>query len=236
MGRVSYNCIIVDDDEIDRLTVLSFLKDYSFLTPVGVFDTADKALAAAGMQKPDVLLLDVDMSGMNGLQLRNQLRDVAVCIFITSYPDYALDGFELQALDFLIKPITRDRFDNAMKRLHEYLILKEKALLLEHAIGGDTIFIKEAHTEIKLQLHEVLYLEAMKDYTAVVTASRKYMMATPMGTLLQEPLFRQFIRIHRSYAVPKNFVQRISANEVKVNDVLLPVGRTYKEALALLKK
>lgn len=236
MVRASYSCIIVDDDEIDRLTVLSFLKNYSFITPIGVYDAADKALAAASSQKPDVLLLDVDMPGMNGLQLRNELRDVTACIFITSYPDYAVDGFELQALDFLVKPVTHNRFDKAMLRLQEYLMLKEKALVLEHTIGGDTVFIKEGHTEIKLQLHEILYLEAMKDYTAVITGSRKYMMATPMGTLLQELLFQQFIRIHRSYAVPKNFVQRVSANEVQINDVVLPVGRTYKDALALLKK
>lgn len=230
-------CIVVDDDEIDRLTVLAFLSEYPHIQVIDAFDSPLKALEAVATSKPDVLFLDVDMPGMSGLQLREQLMDIPACIFITSYPDYAVEGFEMQALDFLIKPVTSARFAKAIDRLNEYLLLRKKASLLRHTIGADTIFIKEGHEEIKLQLHEVLYLEAMKDYTAVMTAKRKYLVATPMGSLIQAKPFEQFIRIHRSYAVPKHFIRKIGSDELELeNAIRLPVGRTYKEALAGIKR
>ena len=229
-------CIVVDDDEIDRLTVLAFLADYPYITVLDSFDSPIKALEAILRTKPDVLFLDVDMPGMSGLQLREQLMDVPACIFITSYPDYAVEGFEKQALDFMVKPVNGARFARTMQRLQEYLLLRKQASLLHHTLGADTIFIKEGHEEIKLQLHDILYLEAMKDYTAVMTEKRKYMVATPMGSLIQEKPFEQFIRIHRSYAVPKHFIRRIGSDELQLEkDIILPIGRTYKEALAGIK-
>lgn len=229
-------CMVVDDDEIDRLTVLAFLSEYPHIKLIDSFDSPAKALEAIAISKPDVLFLDVDMPGMSGLQLRDQLMDIPACIFITSYPDYAVEGFEKQALDFLIKPVKADRFARMIGRLNEYLLLRKKANLLHHTIGADTIFIKEGHEEIKLQLHEILYLEAMKDYTAVMTDKRKYLVATPMGSLIQAKPFEQFIRIHRSYAVPKHFIRRIGSDELELeNAIRLPVGRTYKDALAGIK-
>lgn len=231
-----FSCIVVDDDEIDRLTVLAFLSEYPHIRVIDSFDAPLKALETVKTSKPDVLFLDVDMPGMSGLQLREQLMDVPACVFITSYPDYAVESFEKQALDFLVKPVAGARFAKTIERLNEYLLLRKKASLLHHTIGADTIFIKEGHEEIKLQLHDILYLEAMKDYTAVMTTKRKYMVATPMGNLIQAKPFEQFIRIHRSYAVPKHFIRRIGSDELELeNAIRLPVGRTYKEALAGIK-
>ena len=98
--------MILDDDEVDRLTVLAFLENYSFIKITGDFDNASAALEAANSNPPDALFLDIDMPGMTGLQLREKLMNIPACIFITSYPDYALEGFELAALDFLVKPFT----------------------------------------------------------------------------------------------------------------------------------
>ncbi len=236
-GKQPFTCIVVDDDEIDRLTVLAFLSEYPQATVLDSFEEPAKALEVINHSKPDVIFLDVDMPGMSGLQLREQLMNVPACIFITSYPDYAVEGFEKQALDFLVKPVSGERFQRMMERLQDYLLLRKKASLLHHTIGADTVFIKEGHEEIKLQLHEILYLEAMKDYTAVMTANRKYLVATPMGSLIQSRPFEQFIRIHRSYAVPKHFIRRIGSEELELeNAIRLPVGRTYKDALAAIKK
>ncbi|MBX2923313.1 MAG: response regulator transcription factor [Chitinophagaceae bacterium] len=231
-----FSCIVVDDDEIDLLTVLAFLSEYPHIKVTGFFDSPAKALETITATQPDALFLDVDMPGMNGLQLREKLMDVPACVFITSYPDYAVESFEKQVLDFIVKPVTATRFAKTIQRLEEYLLLRKKASLLHHTIGADTIFIREGHGEIKLQLHDILYLEAMKDYTAVMTAERKYMVATPMGSLIQAKPFEQFIRIHRSYAVPKHFIRRMSGDELELeNAIRLPVGRTYKEALTGLK-
>ena len=110
--------------------------------------------------------------------------------------------------------------------------MRKKSDLLSHALGADTIFIKDGHNQVKLQLHDILYLEALNNYTSIVTSNRKYTVLSPISGLLKEKSFRSFVRIHRSYAVQKNFISKISADEVQVaNNILLPVGRTYKESL-----
>ncbi len=231
-----FSCIVVDDDEIDRLTALAFLSEYPHIKVIGFFDSPLKALEAITITLPDVLFLDVDMPGMNGLQLREKLMDVPACVFITSYPDYAVESFEKEVFDFIVKPVTAVRFAKTIQRLEEYLLLRKKADLLHHTLGADTIFIREGHAEVKLQLCEILYLEAMKDYTAVMTAQRKYMVATSLGSLIQAQPFSQFIRIHRSYAVPKHFIRRVGSDELELeNAIRLPIGRTYKEVLTGLK-
>ena len=163
-----FNCVIADDDEIDRLTTLSFAKAYPFLNIKGCFATSDEVLDLSKTCQLDVLLLDIEMPGMNGLELRQQLLEKPACIFVTSHPDFAIEGFELSALDFLIKPLKADRFEKTMRRLEHYLMIRQKADLLDFTLGADSVFIKDGHERIKIQLHEVLYLEALKDYTSIV--------------------------------------------------------------------
>jgi DNA-binding LytR/AlgR family response regulator len=231
----TYTCIIVDDDEIDRLSALSFCRRYPFLQVTGLYDNAEKALDAASKNPPDILLLDIDMEGMSGLELRSRLEHIPACIFITSYPDYALESFEKEALDFLVKPLQSNRFAKAMERLEQYLLIKHKSELLDYTLGGDTVFIKDGHDQIKIQLHEIVYLEALKDYTGIFTSNKKYCVLTTLGSLLEQNAFQMFVRIHRSYAVQKNFINKITASKVYVNSISLPVGRSYKDALDFLK-
>lgn len=229
--QTTVSCIIVDDDEVDRLTTVSFARKYSFLSIDGVFDSAEAALQALPGLEPAVLLLDIDMPGISGLQLREQLLHIPACIFITSYADYAVDSFEKEALDFLVKPIKADRFAKAMERLKEYLVIREKASLLDERLGAGAIFIKDGYEQVKINLHEIIYLEALKDYTSIVMADRKYCVHAALGNLIREAGFQSFIRIHRSYAVQKNYIKKISASEVLVDTVALPVGRSYKDFL-----
>jgi len=231
----TYSCIIVDDDELDRLTILSYTRKYSFLQIDGVFGSAKEALSFSQNSTPDILLLDIDIPGLNGLDLRKQLAHVPACIFITSHPEYALDGFETSALDFLVKPLKADRFEKAMERLQHFMEIHYKAELLDHTLGDDTLFIKDGHNHIKLKFHEIIYLEALKDYTGIVTKKKKYCVLAPLGSLLKEKSFRTFIRIHRSYAVQKHFIDKITSKEVLVDNMPLPIGRSYKEALDKLR-
>ena len=226
-----YTCIVVDDNELDRLTVVSYARRVPFLHIAGVFGSSTEALQFTQSALPDVLFLDIDMPGINGLDMRKQLDQVPACIFITSYPEYALESFEAAALDFLVKPLKGERFEKAMERLKDYLEIRHKAELLDYTLGEDTLFIKDGHNHIKLQLHDIIYLEALKDYTGIVTPLKKYCVLTPLGNLLKEKSFQSFIRIHRSYAVQKHFIHKITPKEVMVNNLPLPIGRTYKEAL-----
>ena len=229
------SCLVVDDDEIDLLTTIAFLEDYPYLEVIGWSDSAAGGLAAAQKEPPDALFLDIDMPGMNGLELREQLLHIPACVFITSYPDYALESYEMAALDFLVKPFLPERFAKTAARLQDYFTIRRKAELLNHTLGADTIFIKDVTKQIKLQLHEIIYFEALNNYTSIVTTSRKYAVLSTLGNLLKEEAFGNFIRIHRSFAVQKHFIEKVSAGEVIAASVPLPVGRNYKDSLNFLK-
>ncbi|MEO7978659.1 LytTR family DNA-binding domain-containing protein [Flavobacterium sp.] len=230
-----YTCIIVDDDEIDRLTVLSFAKKFPVLDILGVFESAEEALLIIEKEKIDILFLDIDMPGLNGIEFRKNALEIPVCIFITAHPEHAVESFQIETLDFIVKPLKLDRFSQTMSRIEEFMEIKLKASLFEASIGGDTIYIKEGHEQTKVKLHEILYLEALKDYTLVITDKKRHCVLSSIGNLLKEDHFQSFIRIHRSYAVQKQFIQKINSTEILLNNnITIPVGRSYKDNLNLI--
>lgn len=230
-----WNCIIVDDEDVDRLMVLSFAKKFPQLNIIGAYKSAEEALPVLDKASIDVLFLDIDMPGSNGVELRRRAMDVPVCIFITGHSEYAVESFELETLDFIVKPIRFERFERAMQRVDQFLEIKEKASLFELSIGDDVIFIKEGSERSKIKLFDILYLEALKDYTLLVTEQKKHCIWSNIGSLLRQDTFQSFTRIHRSFAIQKQFVKKISAQEIMLtNNALIPVGRSYKESVKLL--
>lgn len=230
-----YNCMIIDDDEIDRLTVVSFAKKFPMLNIVGVYPDAAHALAVLETADIQILFLDIDMPELSGIEFRKRAAHIPVCIFITAHPEHAVESFQLDTLDFIVKPLKLDRFAQTMARAQDYLELKHKAQLFEASIGGDTIYIKEGHEQTKVKLHDILYLEALKDYTKIVTPHKRHCVLSSIGLLLKENNFNSFIRVHRSYAVQKQYIKKILTNEVQLNnDVLIPIGRSYKSNLTNL--
>lgn len=230
-----YSCIIVDDDEIDRLTVLSFAKKFPILNILGVFESAEEALPFIEKEKIDILFLDIDMPGLSGIDFRKKALEIPVCIFITAHPEHAVESFQIETLDFIVKPLKLDRFTQTMNRMEEFMEIKLKASLFEASIGGDTIYIKEGHEQTKVKLHDILYLEALKDYTLIITNKKRHCVLSSIGNLLKEDHFQSFIRIHRSFAVQKQFIQKINSSEIILNnDISIPVGRSYKENLSLI--
>ena len=226
------NCIIIDDDEIDRLTVVSFAKKFPSLHILGVFADAEDALPLLANETIDILFLDIDMPELSGLEFRKIAADVPVCIFITAHPEHAVESFQLDTLDFIVKPVKMERFKQTMVRIEDYMELRLKASLFEASLGGDVIYIKEGHEQTKVKLHDILYLEALKDYTKIVTQNKRHCVLSNIGTLLKATDFNSFIRIHRSYAVQKQYIKKILTHEVQLNnDVLIPIGRSYKENL-----
>lgn len=227
-----YTCIIIDDDEIDRLTVVSFAKKFPVLDILGVFESAEDALPFIDTTDIDILFLDIDMPGLSGIEFRKKALEIPVCIFITAHPEHAVESFEIETLDFIVKPLKLDRFSQTVSRIEEFMEVKLKASLFEASIGGDTIYIKEGHEQTKVKLHEILYLEALKDYTLIITNKKRHCVLSSIGNLLKEDHFQSFIRIHRSYAVQKQFIQKINTSEIILNNnIAIPVGRSYKENL-----
>jgi two-component system LytT family response regulator len=232
MPHNTHSCVIVDDNEIDRLTALAHARQYPLLDIMGVFASATEALPILQNQPVDVLLLDVDMPGLSGLELRASLMQVPVCVFITAYPDYAAESFAVDAFDYLVKPIRAERFSHMMSRVQTFFDLTRKAQLFDLSLGADTIFIKDGHQQIKVNLHEIVYLEGLKDYTRIVTSNHQYTVLSSIGNLVQELPFQSFLRIHRSYAVQRHYIDRVTSQQVYAQQFTLPVGRSYKSVLS----
>ena len=230
-----FTCIIVDDDEIDRLTVISFVKRFPEFTICGIFENAEVALKATDFNNIDVLFLDIDMPGESGLQLRKKAQQVPACVFITSHPEHALESFGLETLDFIVKPLKMERFAETVKRISEFMEIREKASLYEASLGGDVIYIKEGHDQVKVKLHEILYLEALKDYTLLVTEKKRHCVLSNLGNLLNSEHFNSFIRVHRSFAVQKQRINKVSAEALVLdNNTTIPIGRSFKENITTL--
>ncbi|MDQ0477665.1 MULTISPECIES: LytTR family DNA-binding domain-containing protein [Chryseobacterium] len=229
------NSIIVDDCEIDRLTVLSYAKKFPILNVIGVYSCAEHALKAIRENVIDVLFLDIDLPDLSGVELRKSAQEVPVCIFITSHSEFAVESFELDTLDFIVKPIKFDRFENAVKRVEEFMEIKLKANLFESSLGSDVIYIKEGHEQTKVKLHDIFYIEALGDYSLIITSQKRHCVLSSIGNLLKEVDFQSFVRIHRSFAVQRQFVQKINMHEIILNnEAVIPVGRSFKDNLNLL--
>lgn len=223
------NCIIVDDDEMDRLLVVSYAKRFSILQIAGVFETAESALSFLENNPVDIAFLDIEMPGKSGLELRKKAIEIPVCVFISSHSESAAETFELQTLDFIVKPFKFPRFEQTVKRIEEFIEIRTKASLFESTIGGDVVFVKTGHEQTKVKLHEIVYLEALKNYTILVTQTQRHCVLSNLGELLQDENFQSFVRVHRSFAVQKHFVDKIGNHEIELrNKVLIPIGRSYK--------
>ena len=227
-----WRCIIVDDETVDRLMVLSFAKRFANLDICGSFESATKALIFLENQSVDILFLDIDMPNVNGLEFRKKTLETPICIFISGHSEYAAESFEIDTLDFIVKPLKFDRFEKAMERVSKYMEMRNKANLFEMSFGQDHITVKDGHAIVRIKLSEILYLEALKDYTLIVTIKKKHCIYSNIGTILKQELFKDFIRVHRSFAIQKQFIERKTALKIYVNNnIEIPIGRSYKDNL-----
>lgn len=228
----AFDCIIVDDDEMDRLLVTAYAKRFDILNIVGIFDSAKKALEFLAKNTVDIAFLDIELENESGIELRKKALHIPACVFISSHSELAAETFGVDALDFIVKPYNFDRFSRAIFRTHEFLEMRQKAALFETSMGSDVVYLKVAGEQIKIKTHEILYLEALRNHTVVVTNEKRYSVLAFIGDLLQETVFSSFVRVHRSFAVQKNFIKKINANEVLMNNEdKIPLSRTYRESL-----
>lgn len=226
---LGYNCVIVDDSELDRLSLSAMLKRFPQFRVLGSFSSPQKALEIVNEIGVDVLFLDIEMPGLSGIELRRKLQSIPVCIFISYSQKFAVESFELETLDYLVKPLKFDRFEKTVARIENQISLHRQSLEKK---TDNTIFIKNGTQQIRLNLDEVKYLEAQKDYTRIVSISGKEMILSTLGATLETEPFKNFIRIHRSYAVPLHLIYKVNNHSVVLEDgTSLPVGRTYREKL-----
>ncbi len=230
-----FDCIIVDDDEMDKLLVVAYAKRFEILNIVGVFDSAKKALEFLSKNTVDIAFLDIELENESGIELRKKALNIPACVFISSHSELAAETFGVDALDFIVKPYNFERFSSAISRVNEFLTMRHKAALFETSIGGDVVYLKVGTEQVKIPMHEILYLEALRNHTMVVTNQKRYCVLAFISDLLNENIFGSFVRIHRSFAVQKNYIKKINTHEVLMNnEEKIPISRTYKDSLLMI--
>lgn len=225
-------CMIIDDDELDRLVLLHHLKQYDNIEVVASFDSAEKAIPYLDLPI-DLLVAETKLKGMNGLEFRKLAHKIPACIFISSHPEMAISTFEIDTLDFIPKPLKTDRFHISMQKLFDFFEMKEKCECFDALLGENCIKIKEGSNIYQVKITDILYLEALKDYTRIVTPEKKHCILDSIGNILHKSYFDSFVRIHRSFAVPRHLIRSKNNHEVElVHQIKLPIGRAYKENLS----
>ncbi|NML69846.1 response regulator transcription factor [Chryseobacterium sp. RP-3-3] len=227
-------CMIIDDDELDRLVLQHHMRQYDNIEIVASFNSAEKAFPY--LEFPiDLLICETKLDGMSGLEFRKLAHKIPACIFVSSHLELAAEAFEMDALDFITKPFKTERFHYSMQKVFNFFEMKEKCDCFDALLGENCIKIKEGGHISQIKLTDILYLEALKDYTRLVTHDKKHCILDSLGNLLHKSFFDSFVRIHRSYAVPRHFIRGKNSHEIElIHQIKLPIGRTYKESLSFL--
>ena len=221
--------LIVDDEEFSRLVIENEAGKFPFLQKKAVCSNAIEALELVTSLRPDVLFADIEMPDVNGVELIRHLRgSVPVTVFITSHPEFALESYDLDVFDYLLKPVDAQRFERCALRIRDFFDLREKAFLFEEKQEAGSIIIKQGYEKHKLYIADILYIEAMGDYTRIITGAGKYLVLESVGHMLQKLPDGKFVRIHRSYAVNRDRIRSVKGSKLYLSEYELPVGKLYK--------
>lgn len=224
------NCIIIDDEPLGRDVVESFAKEVSYLNIVGIFEDPVKALSFIEQNPVDLIFSDIEMPNINGLDFLRTLEDSPVFIFITAYREFALDGFETGATDYLVKPVRFDRFLKAVQKAKNHIDLKRNSSTSQDR--NEKIFIKSEGKIIKILLTEILYIEAQGDYLKVNTIAETYSTQMTLTAMEESLQHKGFLRIHRSFILNLDFLRSIQGNMVELlNGKYISISVNKKEEL-----
>ncbi|HEY8898391.1 MAG TPA: LytTR family DNA-binding domain-containing protein [Niastella sp.] len=228
------NCVIIEDNPVDRLLLEEYLAGYSFINITGAFVNPVESLEHLKTHIINILFLDVDMPVINGIDFLKTLPDPPPCIMVTAHPEYAIDAFDVQAIDYLLKPVKPERLEKAIQRVLELQEIKSKAVQYSMHFENDFLMIKEGTVLNKVHVADILYLEALTNYTKVVTVQKKYITLNNLKSFLDHLPEKRFLRIHRSYAVAVDKIQGVYKNELLIGEQRLPLGKTYRQEVKKL--
>ncbi len=230
------NCIAVDDEPLALDIIENYVSKHPDLELIARCNNAAEASEVLKNRKVDLMFLDIQMPEISGLSFIKSLEKKPLFIFTTAYPDYALEGFELDAIDYLLKPIAYDRFEKAVSKAQEYYKFKSSEDIAETNMEEEFIFVKANQKLIKLSYPEIYYVEAFADYVKIFLEEGKIVTLQTMKNMERKLPDDTFSRVHRSYIVNRNHVQSFSGSKIEVNGISIPIGKNYKEPFLKLMR
>lgn len=230
------NCIIIDDEPLARKGIREYIDDTDFLRLLGEYDTPLKVLDPADLAAVQLIFLDIEMPKLTGLDFLKNLRNPPPVILTTAYPQYALEGFELDVLDYLLKPISFQRFLKAVEKAKEHYAIRQVPAPVASQPAppaGDEghIFIKTGTMLKKIFYEEILFVEALQNYVAIHTKDKKYITYLTFKSIEDNLPAARFLKVHKSYIIQLSKVDGIEGNDIVIGGASIPVSRTNREEI-----
>ena len=222
------NCIAVDDEPLALDIIESYVNKHPDLNLIARCNNAAEASEILKTRKVDLMFLDIQMPEISGLNFIKSLEQKPLFMFTTAYPDYALEGFELDAIDYLLKPIAYDRFEKGVEKAKEYYEVKKNKGAAETDMDNDFIFVKANQKLIKLAYSDIYYVEAFADYVKIFLEDKKIVTLQTMKNMEKKLPSEMFSRVHRSYIVNQAKVTALSKNDVELGEIEIPIGENFK--------
>lgn len=226
---MTINCIIIDDEPLSRKGLKEYVADIPFLHLLGEYENALDAGEILAGGEVQLMFLDIQMPKITGLDYLKTLSNPPAVIFTTAFPQYALDGFELNALDYLLKPISFDRFLKAATRAKDFYELRQKNKDQVGQGAPSYFFIKADNQLVKILLNEILFVEALQNYVAIQTVTKKYISYLTFKSVEEYLPSGTFIKVHKSYIIAAEKIDSIDGNDVKIGAYHVPISRNLKE-------
>lgn len=227
-------CLIVDDEPLARELIKGYVAKLENFEIVAECSDAMKALNTLRAKPVDLMFMDIQMPQITGIEFLKTLKHPPKVIITTAYREYALDGFELDVVDYLLKPITFERFLKSVNKFYQ-MNQDDVQVVSGHTSdkGADEsfIYVKENKKVIKIYLSEIKYIEGLSEYVQIYTDKRKVIVKTSLTQMEEKLPNEQFLRIHKSYIISVNKIEAFTANTIEIQNKELPIGRSYKNVV-----
>jgi len=228
------NCLAIDDEPLALDIIEDFSKKIPFLNFIGRCTSAFEAIEILNKQKVDLIFLDINMPHISGIEFLKSLESRPMIIFTTAYSEFAVEGFELSAIDYLVKPIAYDRFLKAVNKAYELYSLK-----LGKTDSPDTVakpkpeylLVKADYSTIKIKLDDIIYIEGLKDYIKIYRGGKPVLTKSTMKNIEDRLSGKKFIRVHKSFIISVAKIEAIENQRIIIGEKRIPIGEQYKENL-----
>lgn len=232
---MSLKCVIIDDEPLAQECIAGYVEQTSFLKLVGMGADPVELSQLLEAKKIDLVFLDIQMPIMNGIDFLRITKNVPMTIITTAYPSFALEGFEMNVLDYLLKPITFERFFQAAKKATDYHSLVSKSVVADQTIQirarVDYFFIKCDSKYERIYFNEILFIQALQNYVTIYTEKSKYITLLSLKTVENNLSKGNFIKVHKSYIVSVSKIDAIDNNDVVIRSVRIPMSRNHREGV-----
>lgn len=225
-----YTCIVIDDEPLARQGMKLHIDDLDLLVSKGEFGNAIRAGEFLASNDIDIIFLDIEMPGMTGIEFLKLIPNKSMVILTTAYPQYALEAFELDVIDYLLKPIKFDRFFRAVNKGIEIIKLNSRGASEIEPVNNNEIYIKSDRKYIKLNYRDIRFIKGLKDYVIIHTEKEKYITALNVKTILKKLPDNIFSRVSKSYIINIDKINSVDIDTIYLGTEEIPLGNSYKEA------